>query len=50
MSTKEIKKMVIESKKAASYPDLERIKKILDEVEQQKKSNELLKIEYWKAE
>jgi len=28
---------------------LERIKKILDELEQQKKSDELLKVKYWKA-
>jgi len=28
---------------------LEKFKKILDELEQQKKSDELLKIKYWKA-
>ena len=45
-----IKKVVEESKKQKHSLDFMRLKKILDELEQQEKSNIITKIEYCRAE
>ena len=50
MDTESIKKMVKDSKKHNYSGEVERLKKILDEIEQQKKTNIVTKTEYWKAD
>lgn len=50
METENIRKMVEEGKKHKFSVEVERLMKILEDLEQQRKSNIMNKIEYWKAE
>jgi hypothetical protein len=50
MGTKKIEEMIEESRKHKFSEEIERLQKILEELEQHEKSKIINKIEYWKAE
>lgn len=49
MNAQDIKEMIKESKKQKHSVEIERLQKILEQLEIHRKSNVITKIEYWKA-